>query len=527
MSRNERLHVLHRRLAGILLHPTSLPGRFGIGDLGPEACRFADFLAESRQGIWQVLPLGPTGFGDSPYQCFSAFAGNPLLVSPERLVEEGWLGAADLGGAPAFPAREVDFEAAKRFRRPLLERAFAGFEARANDEQRRAFEAFRRDNAAWLDDYSLFAALKDAHADRPWPEWDPPLARRAPRALEAARSEHARAIRACQFVQHLFFEQWAALRRYCHERRIAILGDMPIFVAHDSADVWAHRDLFHLDAAGAPRVVAGVPPDYFSATGQRWGNPLYRWGVLKRRGYAWWVERMRVLLGLVDLVRLDHFRGFEACWEVPGHEPTAQNGRWVKGPGAAFLRALRQELGDLPIVAENLGVITPEVERLRESFDLPGMAVLQFAFGDEGGASPFLPHNYERRLVVYTATHDNDTTQGWWSDHGGSASTLSREELERQRSHCRRYLGLRDDAEIHWALIRAALASTADTAILPLQDVLGLGSEARMNLPGRPEGNWRWRMEEGCLGREVRERLAALTTLFRRAPQPHAEGPRG
>ena len=527
MSRNERLHVLHRRLAGILLHPTSLPGRFGIGDLGPEAYRFADFLAESRQGIWQVLPLGPTGFGDSPYQCFSAFAGNPLLVSLERLVEQGWLRAADLEGAPAFTAREVNFAAVKRFREPLLERAFEGFEERASDEQQRAFEGFCRDNAGWLDDFALFTALSRAHDGRPWPEWGTGLARRTPRALEAARCQHARAIRACQFVQHEFSVQWTRLRRYCHERRVAILGDMPIFVAHDSADVWAHRDLFFLEADGSPRVVAGVPPDYFSATGQRWGNPLYRWGALKRSGYAWWVERMRVLLGLVDLVRLDHFRGFEACWEVPGHEPTARNGRWVKGPGAALLRALRQELGDLPIVAENLGVITPEVEKLRESFDLPGMAVLQFAFGEDGGSSPFLPHNYDRRLVVYTATHDNDTTVGWWNDAGGSASTLSRDEIERQRAHCRRYLGLRDEAEIHWAMIRAALASVADTAIVPLQDVLGLGREARMNLPGRPEGNWRWRLEEGCLGREVRDRLAGLTTLFSRAPGPRAEGPRG
>jgi len=527
LSQDSRLHVLHRRLSGILLHPTSLPGRFGIGDLGPEAFRFVDFLADARQGIWQVLPLGPTGFGDSPYQCFSAFAGNPLLVSLERLVEEGWLGPQDLASAPAFSDTSVDYAAVIAFKEPLLARAADAFEERASREARERLDAFCRRNAAWLDDYALFTALKQAHGGRPWHEWDEDLARRRPAALERARRAHASAVRRCQFAQYAFYRHWGDLRRHCHERRVAILGDIPIFVAHDSADVWAHPELFFLERDGRPSVVAGVPPDYFSATGQRWGNPLYRWGALRARRYAWWIERMRGLLELVDLVRLDHFRGFEAYWEVPGSAPTAQQGRWVKAPGAALLRALRSALGDLPIVAENLGVITPEVERLRERFELPGMAVLQFAFGEDGGYSPFLPHNFARRLVVYTATHDNDTTVGWWNDPGGASSTRSREEIEHQRAHCRRYLGLRDDADVHWAFIRAAFASVADTAIVPLQDVLGLGSEARMNMPGRPEGNWRWRLEPGRLRPGVRDRLAELTVLYRRAPEPHAEGPRG
>ena len=505
-----------RRTSGILLHPTSLPGPFGIGDLGPEAHRFVDFLAGARQGLWQVLPLGPTGYGDSPYQCFSAFAGNPLLVSPEDLLKEGWLAAADLEGPPRFPERRVDFEAVSRFRLALLERAFLRFEATASKGERSGLRSFCRARRAWLEDYALFAALKDANGGRPWPLWGRDFARRRPAALARARKELAREIRLWKFVQYQFFKQWAALRRHCHERGLRIMGDLPIFVAHDSADVWANPGLFHLGEDGAPTHIAGVPPDYFSATGQRWGNPLYRWAVLRKTGYRWWIERFRATLAFIDAVRVDHFRGFEAYWEIPAREPTAVKGRWVRGPGAAFFRAIEGVLGRLPIVAENLGVITPEVEAIRERFGFPGMAILQFAFGTDPQSPSFRPHNYGRDLVVYTGTHDNDTTVGWWTSAGAGDSTRTAAEVEGERDRCRRYLAFSDDREVHWAFIRAVLASVADTAIIPLQDALGLGSEARMNVPGQPSGNWRWRFEACQLTDEVRGRLAEMSLLYDR-----------
>ncbi len=507
------------RRSGILLHPTSLPGRYGVGDLGPEAYRFVDFLAGARQGLWQVLPLGPTGYGDSPYQCFSAFAGNPLLVSPERLVAERWLSPSDLEGAPSFPERHVDFEAVSRFRRPLLERAFEGFEARATASDRKRLQAFCRVQRTWLEDFALFAALKDAHGGSPWTKWDRDLARRRPAALARVRKELARQVERQRFVQHQFFTQWAELRRHCHERSVRIMGDLPIFVAHDSADVWANPELFYLEEDGSPTHIAGVPPDYFSATGQRWGNPLYRWAAMRKTGYRWWIERFRATLALVDVVRVDHFRGFEAYWEVPATEPTAIKGRWVKGPGAALFRAVEATLGKLPIVAENLGVITPAVEAMRERFGFPGMAILQFAFGTDPQAPSFRPHNYVRNLVVYTGTHDNDTTVGWWTSKGAGDSTRTPEQIERESDHCRRFLGFTDEREVHWAFIRTVLASVADTALVPLQDVLGLGSEARMNLPGQPTGNWRWRFEAHRLTAEIRDRLGELTLLYDRAPE--------
>jgi 4-alpha-glucanotransferase len=470
--------------------------------------------------VWQVLPLGPTGYGDSPYQCFSAFAGSPLLISLETLVGDGWLSASDLEGAPAFPVEEVDFEAVRRFRLPLLERAFERFRLRASPSARRALRSFCRARRGWLEDYALFAALKEAHGGRPWHQWDRDLARRRPAALERARRQLARQVEREKFVQSLFFTQWAALRRYAHERSLRLMGDLPIFVAHDSADVWAGPELYHLNADGGPACVAGVPPDYFSATGQCWGNPLYRWGMLRRTGYRWWIDRFRATFALVDVVRVDHFRGFEACWQIPAGEPTAVKGRWVKGPGAAFFRAVEAALGKLPIVAENLGVITPEVEAIRERFGFPGMAILQFAFGTDPQAASFLPHNYGRSLVAYTGTHDNDTTVGWWTSAGAGASTRTAAEVERERQACLRYLGLADGREIHWAFIRALLASVADTAIVPLQDVLGLGSEARMNVPARPAGNWRWRFRREQLTPQLQRRLRELTLLYDRGPQP-------
>jgi 4-alpha-glucanotransferase len=497
------------RAAGILLHPTSLPGPGGIGELGTAATAFLDFLSETGQRVWQVLPLGPTGYGDSPYQCFSAFAGNPLLVSLHVLLEQGLLRADDLARLPAFPERSVDFGRVIEARVPLLKRAFEAFEAHASGQRHRAFAAFQRRHARWLDDFALFMALKRANGGTAWTAWDRATARREPAALRRARRELGREARAVAFEQWLFFEQWAEVRRQARARGIRILGDIPIFVAHDSADVWAHPELFHLDADGRPMFQAGVPPDYFSATGQLWGNPLYRWNRVARSGYAWWIERFRAVLAMVDLVRLDHFRGFEAYWQVPGAARTAIGGHWVRGPGKPFFAALKRALGALPIVAEDLGVITPEVEALREGLGLPGMAILQFAFGTDPQANGFLPHNYSRHKVVYTGTHDNDTVVGWWRSGVGD-STRTAEEVEEERARALAYCG-GDGAEIHWDLIRTLFTSVAETAIVPLQDVLGAGSEARMNLPGRGEGNWRWRYLSSDLTPSIRERLRGIT----------------
>jgi 4-alpha-glucanotransferase len=505
------------RVAGILLHPTSLPGGFGVGDLGPPADRFLEFLQEAGLRLWQVLPLGPTGYGDSPYQSFSAFAGNPLLISPERLVEQGLLSRRDLKPFPG-PAGEVDYVAASRFKWPLLRRAHATFQADAGAEERRALDAFREDHAGWLGDYALFMALKDAHCGDAWTTWEPGLARRDAAVLAGWRERLAPAVEEQVFVQHLFSAQWGALRERFRKAGVRLLGDIPIFVAHDGADVWAHPELFQLDAEGHAAVVAGVPPDYFSATGQLWGNPLYDWGRLEAAGYDWWVERFRATLEQVDWVRLDHFRGFEAYWEIPGDAETAVGGRWVKGPGAAFFEALRDALGELPIVAENLGLITPEVEELRERFGMPGMAVLQFAFGGDGCDQAFQPHNFVRNLVAYTGTHDNDTLVGWWRAGVGESTRLP-EQVKRERDVCLRYLGS-DGREIHWDFIRALFASVADTVIVPMQDVLGLGNEARMNLPGRQGGNWRWRLGDAQLRKAPRARLRELAELYGRVPCP-------
>jgi 4-alpha-glucanotransferase len=497
------------RASGILLHPTSLPGRNGIGELGPEATAFLDFLAETGQGIWQVLPLGPTGYGDSPYQCFSAFAGNPLLVSLDRLHDDGLLAGDDLREGGDFPADRVDFGRVIRFKLPLFAKALAAFDAKAGPAQRDAFQAFVEGHAAWIDDFALFMALKRANDSAAWNAWDRRLVSREPEALDRSRRELAREIREVAFEQWLFFEHWADVRRQARERGIRIMGDIPIFVAHDSAEVWAHPEIFHLGADGRPSFQAGVPPDYFSATGQLWGNPLYRWKALARTGYAWWIERFRAVLALVDLVRLDHFRGFEAYWEVPGDAKTAVDGRWVEGPGAAFFEALRNALGDLPIVAEDLGVITPEVKALRDRFGFPGMAILQFAFGTDAQANDFLPHNYPANKFVYTGTHDNDTVVGWWTAGVGD-STRTAAEVEREHERALAYCG-GDGSEIHWDFIRTLLVSVADTAIVPLQDLLGLGTVARMNLPGRPHGNWGWRFAPSDLAPELRRRLRAVT----------------
>lgn len=490
------------RAAGILLHPTSLPGPFGIGDLGPSAYRFVDWLAGSGCRLWQVLPLGPTGYGNSPYQCFSAFAGNPYLISPELLVRDGLLSEADLNDRPSFPISRVDFGLLIPWKLSLLERAFQRF--RAEPAVLRAdFEAFCAENASWLTDYALFMALKESEGDRAWVGWPEPLRRRRPSAIESARRELTVPLSRFSFYQFLFFRQWSALRTYANQKGVQIIGDIPIFVAHDSADVWAHPELFFLDEDGNPTVVAGVPPDFFSPTGQRWGNPLYRWDVHKETSYQWWVDRFRVALRLVDLVRLDHFRGFAGYYEIPAGHPTAEHGRWIPGPASDFFRVLQRSLTqDLPIIAEDLGVITPDVIALRHEFNLPGMKVLQFGFS--GPQNPFLPHNYSPHCVVYTGTHDNDTSRGWFE----AASPA-------ERDFALRYLRTNEN-DFVWDLIRAAWASVAVFAIVPMQDLLGLGGEARMNYPGRPDGNWEWRMDEAALAESARERLGELNYLYGR-----------
>ena len=503
------------RSSGILLHPTSLPGRLGIGCLGVEAYRFADFLSGAGQRAWQVLPLGPTGYGDSPYQCFSAFAGNPLLISLENLVDEGHLTPQDLASIPSFPEGEVDYGEVIRYKLPLLRKAFDHFDNSATAPERELFEAFCLRNGHWLDDFALFMAVKHAHGDVAWTSWEPAIASRQQEAVRRWSGELAREIQSCKYGQYQFFKQWFALKEYCRARGIKIVGDVPIFVAHDSADVWSNRELFDLEPDGKTRVVAGVPPDYFSGTGQLWGNPLYRWDTMARLDYQWWVERLRATLSLVDVVRLDHFRGFEAYWEVPGTAATAATGRWVPGPGLALLTRLKDALSDLPIIAENLGVITPAVEELRTRFGFPGMAVLQFAFGTDPQAPDFKPHNYPRNRVVYTGTHDNDTVVGWWTSADAGQSTRSLADVRKERELACRYFAT-EGSEIHWVFIRAVLSSVAQLAIVPLQDVLGLGSEARMNTPSSPTGNWRWRYRAEMLTDKLRERLRELTELYDR-----------
>lgn len=491
------------RASGMLVHPTSFPGPYGIGDLGAGARRMLDFLAEARQRIWQVLPLGPTGYGDSPYASFSAFAGNHLLIAPDELVEDGWLRKGDLETVSKFAAGRVEYEAVIAAKTRLLRLAAERFCATASAAQRTALRDFIDEHRGWLNDYALFMALKAASNGAAWTEWDADVAAREPAALSAARARLADDIAFHQFLQWTFFRQWSHLRQYAAAREIKIMGDIAIFVAHDSADVWANRELFALDERGRPTVVAGVPPDYFSATGQRWGNPLYRWDVMAANGYAWWIARVNVALQIADYLRMDHFRGFHDYWEVPASEPTAEHGRWVPGPRLALFHAIAQSLGHLPIFAEDLGVITAPVRHMRERLGFPGMKVLQFAFGSDPH-NDHLPHWFTQNTAVYTGTHDNDTAIGWFTH----AQPLERAAaLMYARS---------DGTEINWDLIRLALASVADTAIIPLQDVLGLGSEARMNTPGRAAGNWSWRCGEEQLNPDVSARLAELTITFAR-----------
>ncbi len=496
-----------QRSSGILLHPTSLPGSYGIGDLGPRATQFIDFLADSGCKLWQVLPLGPTGYGDSPYQCFSAFAGNPYLVSPEILLEQGLLTHDDFSDMPAWSSQQVDFGELYGWKPGLLGKAYARFESLPDGPLRTRFNDFRSEHAAWLDDFALFMALKESNAGAPWNMWPAPLRRRDPAALAEVRKSLAAEVLRFTFYQFLFFQQWGAVRDYAHNKGIRIIGDIPIFVAMDSSDVWSHPDLFHLDEAGRPTVVAGVPPDYFSPTGQLWGNPLYRWDMHKQSGYQWWTERVSATLKTVDIVRIDHFRGFAGYWEIPGDAPTAETGRWVPGPGADLFKAIRKALApngveELPIIAEDLGVITPEVVALRDAFGLPGMKILQFAFS--GPDNVFLPDHYTENCVVYTGTHDNDTSLGWYH-----SAPPEEQEFARQYLHS-------DGADFAWDLIRAAWKSRAVFALAPMQDFLSLGPEARMNFPGKPAGNWTWRMDEDALNEDLKKRIRELNRQSQR-----------
>lgn len=506
-SPDSNFSVSSSRVSGILLHPTSFPSRFGIGDLGPQARDFVDFLAETGQQLWQVLPLGPTGFGNSPYMCYSALAGNPLLISPERLRDSGMLSESDFADLPDFASDRVQFDQVAPIKMALLEKACENFKTRANSDQKQQFAAFCESKAYWLDDYALFMALKQTQDGSSWHTWEPAIAQHKPEALEQCRRRLPAEIFYHKYLQYEFFHQWSDLKHYANAKGIEIIGDIPIYVAHDSADVWANPENFCLDeATGEPALMAGVPPDYFSATGQLWGNPVYNWEHLQKSDFAWWVGRFRAMLDYVDLIRIDHFRGFEAFWAVKQGEETALNGEWVEAPGKEFFEVLREKLGKLPILAEDLGVITPEVEALRDQFEFPGMKVLQFAFGSDP-ANPFLPFNYPRRCVVYTGTHDNDTTLGWFNQVS-----------DYEKGNLVNYLGSISPDGIQWDLIRLALGSIANLAIIPLQDVLGLGTEARMNFPSVAEGNWQWRYEAGALHGELSDRLKALTKLFGRAP---------
>jgi 4-alpha-glucanotransferase len=502
------------RASGVLLHPTSLTGRFGIGELGDEAYVFVDWLAKSGQSYWQVLPLGPTGYGDSPYQCFSSLAGNPLLVSLKRLAEDGLLTAEELDDVSPFPHDRVDFGPVIEFKWDRLNRAVGRFRSHASLSRQAEFDAFCSEHGDWLDDFALFMALKYEHGGAPWNTWEPEFATRRPEALQGARERLSDGIFAHKVVQFYFFAQWAAVKRYANSRGIEIIGDIPIYVAMDSADAWANQPMFRFDEHGQPTEVAGVPPDYFSTTGQLWGNPLYRWGKMADNKFAWWIQRFRLAFTQCDILRVDHFRGFHNFWVVPAGAETAVNGQWEYGPGATLFRVARNALGPVRIIAEDLGEFTPEsraaVDALREEFDFPGMKVLQFAFGS-GPKDLFLPHNYKSlNWVVYTGTHDNDTTRGWWEVTSAY----------HERDYARRYLKS-DGSDIVWDLIRLAWASVASTAMVPFQDLLNLGHEARMNAPsvlGPP--NWMWRLPSGALTDDLAARLRSLTEIYGRLPAP-------
>ncbi len=507
---------MSRRRAGVLAHPTSLPGPFGVGDVGPSAFAFCDWVAAAGQSVWQLLPVGPTGRGHSPYACLSAFAGNPLLISPEWLHRQTWLPRKKLARSPTFPVTRVDFGRAESWKHQLLRESWEYFKSRASPESKLELERFVEapEQACWLGEWSMFAALKDRFAGRAWFQWDPDLKCRRPSALRSAAAELADTIAFHRYLQFVFFSQWAELRRHARSLGIELLGDVPIYVAHDSADVWAHHELFQLDERRDPIKVAGVPPDYFSETGQLWGNPLFRWDRMAVDGYAWWIDRLRATLRLADRVRLDHFRGFAAYWEVDAHASTAEHGRWVPGPGLAFFREVESALGGLPFVAEDLGVITDDVRALRRELGLPGMRVLQFALGDDDNEHH--PENHTPDSVVYTGTHDNDTARGWFSGLDDDSRSIVLDSLST------------DDRRVVRRLVELAYDSVADLAIIPLQDLFDLGSQARMNTPGVSDGNWSWRVS----GRRLTaKRAAKLRTPVERSGRssipPEIDPPQG
>ena len=492
------------RASGVLLHPTSLPGPHGCGDLGAEARHFVDWLVAGGQTLWQLLPLAGIGPGNSPYMSNSAFAGNPLLIDLTELHTQGWLDATDLAPVPGLAADKVDFAVMVPFRIERLAKAAARFAATGSVAQREDQAKFVAEHRSWIDDYALFMSLCEQLGWRDWCEWEPALAKREPSALAAARKTHAERIAFWQFCQWCFYRQWGQLKAYANGKGVEIIGDTPIFIAYLSAEVWAHQHLFELDENGRSTVVAGVPPDFFSATGQRWGNPLYRWAAHAKDGYAWWVERVKRTFELVDIVRIDHFRGFAGYWEIPASEPTAEKGRWMPGPGEPLFNAITKALGPRPIIAEDLGLITPDVEALRKKFGFPGMRILQFAFAGDA-SDRFLPHMHEPDTVVYTGTHDNDTTAGWWATA-----------TDHERHFARGYLAT-DGHDMPWTLIRAAMASVADTAVHPMQDVLALPTACRMNHPGQESGWWGWRFQWSQVQPWHAGRLAELVRLYGRA----------
>jgi 4-alpha-glucanotransferase len=497
------------RKSGILLHPTSLPGPYGMGEIGPAARQFIQTLQQAGQRYWQLLPLGPTGYADSPYQALSTFAGNPMLISFDDLVEEGLLKAEELGKIPEFPSQRVDYGPVLQFRQRILNEVCRRFSRRATAELKGEFKAFCKREAVWLEDYALFVALKEQNELRPWMEWAPEYVHRDPEALKTFRKEKASDVRREKLRQFLYSHQWHRLRTVAEAHEVQLIGDIPIFVAHDSADVWANQERFYLDENGHPTVVAGVPPDYFSSTGQLWGNPLYRWDVHHQNDYEWWLQRMRHMLDQVDIVRIDHFRAFAAYWEIPGDDDTAMNGKWVDGPGADLFSLLQRKLGEIPVIAEDLGLITEDVDVLRDQFDLPGMRILQFSFVED--LKPHLkPDGFPENCVVYTGTHDNDTTVGWFQREAGVNNTENAEEMEAERQKVLETVNT-DGSQIHWDFIALSHRLAPHTAIVPLQDVIGLGSEARMNVPGRMDGNWAWRFTWPELRPEDLKRLRDIT----------------
>lgn len=503
----EKTYEPPARISGILLHPTSLPSPYGIGDLGDEAYRFADFLEKSGQHLWQILPLGPTGFGDSPYQSFSAFAGQPLLISPKHLEELGLLTEQDLENCPCTDREKVNYGDVIVWKTEILHKAYANYCHTADKMLLEEYDSFYENNRFWLDDYALFMACKEVHNGQSWLEWEEEYHSPSKLFVKELENSLAKEIRYHQFVQFIFFKEWYSLKEYANKKKIQIIGDIPIFVSLDSADVWANQELFQLDSKGFPIEVAGVPPDYFSETGQLWGNPLYNWSAHKKTGFKWWISRIQNQLGLSDYLRIDHFRGFEAYWSVPYGEETAVNGKWKPGPKEDLFLAIEKALGEnLPIIAEDLGVITPEVERLRDRFHFPGMKVLQFAF-DSREESDYLPHNYEKNCVVYTGTHDNNTVLGWLDEMS-----------PKDRAFAQKYMNYADKEkkDLPWDFIRLAMASVANLAVIPIQDYLCLGSEARINKPSTLGTNWKWRLRPGELTDEVLEKMYDMTKLYGR-----------